>query len=49
VTYEDVIGDARQAVQRILDHLGIELARNWRPTARQRRQADKVNVDWARR
>ena len=37
VTYEDVIGDPRQAVQRILDHLGIELARNRRPAARQRR------------
>ena len=49
VTYEDVIGNPRQAVRRILDHLGVELPRNWRPAARQRRQADEVNVDWARR
>ena len=49
VTYEEVTGNPRQAVHGILDHLGIELPANWRPAARQRRQADEVNADWVRR
>jgi trehalose 2-sulfotransferase len=49
VTYEDVTGNPRQAVHGILDHLGIERPANWRPDARQRRQADEVNAAWVRR
>jgi LPS sulfotransferase NodH len=49
VTYEDVTGDPGQAVQGILDRLGIELPADWRPTPRERRQADELNADWIRR
>jgi LPS sulfotransferase NodH len=49
VTYEDVTANPRQAVDGILDHLGIELPGKWRPAARQRRQADELNADWVRR
>ena len=49
MTYEDVTRDPRAAVQGILDHLGLELPADWRPAARQRRQADAINADWVRR
>jgi LPS sulfotransferase NodH len=49
LTYEDVTRNPRQAVQRILDHLGIALPPDWRPTPRQQLQADEVNAEWVRR
>lgn len=49
LTYEDVTRNPQQSVQRILDHLGVEVPADWRPTPRQQRQADKINTDWVRR
>jgi len=49
VTYEDVVGNPRQPVQAILDHLDVEVPPGWRPVPRQCRQADAVNADWVRR
>jgi trehalose 2-sulfotransferase len=49
VAYEDVVADPRQAVQDILDHLGIQLPATWRPESAHRRQADELNAEWVRR
>ena len=49
LTYEDVTRNPRQSARRILDHLGIEVPADWRPTPRQQRQADEINADWVRR
>jgi LPS sulfotransferase NodH len=49
VMYEDLVTDPRRTVLQILDHLGIEMPADWRPTAYHRQQADEINADWKRR
>lgn len=47
VTYEQVIRDARAAVEAIAAHLDIEVPDGWRPTSPHRKQADELNERWA--
>jgi LPS sulfotransferase NodH len=49
VRYEDVVADPRDAVQGLLDRLGVELPSDWRPESPHRRQADEINAEWVRR
>lgn len=49
VRYEDLIADPRNALQGLLDRLGVELPSDWRPESPHRRQADEVNAEWVRR
>lgn len=49
VTYEDLVADARDAVNQILRSVGESPPPGWRPASPHRRQANEVNADWLRR
>jgi LPS sulfotransferase NodH len=47
VTYEQLVGDRRRAIQGIAAKLAVELPSNWRPRSLHRKQADELNRAWA--
>jgi LPS sulfotransferase NodH len=49
VTYEALVARPRRTVEGILEFLDLEPPSDWRPVSPHVRQADDINVDWARR
>lgn len=49
LTYESLVPDPRAATTRMLALIGAVPPTGWRPASPQRRQADSINAEWARR
>jgi LPS sulfotransferase NodH len=46
VTYEQLVADRRQVIQRIAAAVGVALPEDWSPDSPHRKQADDVNRAW---
>jgi trehalose 2-sulfotransferase len=50
IVYEDDLeGDRRAAVERVLDRIGVTAPAGWEPAERLARQSDELNAEWATR
>ena len=47
LTYEEVVGEPRSAVAGIAARLHVALPATWQPVSPHRKQADRVNEEWA--
>jgi trehalose 2-sulfotransferase len=46
VTYEELAGDRRGTVAKILAHLGLTVPSRWQPASPHHKQADELNAQW---
>ncbi len=47
LTYEDLVGEPRTAVEDIATRLRVALPATWQPASPHRQQADRINAEWA--
>lgn len=47
LTYDELVQQPRRSVRRIADHVQIVLPADWQPVSPHRKQADRVNTEWA--